>query len=161
MRFDNNFRRCEIWRHSEQYDIITLVRRVTELKRRTTHHAHAIFQRTYPKFVVCHTIVSTIVFAASSRRRPLTIYTNAKWSDLPRCTAASGPLDFSDFTARLRTPSWPNPQTVRRRRICGTVSTAWKPAKLESTKWTVTGLLVRVRTTACQEKASSVWCFHC
>jgi len=117
------------------------------------------FNLTYPTIVVCHTIVSTIVFAASSRRRPLIIYTNAKWSDQPRCTA-SGPLDFADFTARLRMPSWPNLQTVRRRRICGTVSTPWKPARLESTKWTVTGLRVRIRTIAYQEKASSVWCFN-
>lgn len=61
-------RRCEIWRHSEQYNI-TLVKRVTELKRRTTNHAHVIFQRSYPASVVCHTVMSATVFEESSRRR--------------------------------------------------------------------------------------------
>jgi len=39
------------------------------LKRRTTNHAHAIFQRAYLTSVVCHTNTSATVFAESSRRR--------------------------------------------------------------------------------------------
>lgn len=151
-------RRCEIWRHSEQYNI-TLVRRVTELKRRTMHMPFFNVPILRPSSVTPSYLLQSSKNRLVVERSPLIVYTNEKWSDQQRCTV-SGLLDFADFTVRLRTPLWLNPQTVRRRSICGTVSTAWKPVRHESTKWTVTGLRVRVRTTTYQEKASSVGRFN-
>lgn len=151
MRFNNNIsvgRRCEIRRHFEQY--------TRKKSYRVETMKEASWRRDVSSVVVCHTLASTIVFAAASSRRVLWfVPAYAKWFDGSRCRV-SGHLDFVDFTARSQAPSSPNPQTVQQ--IRRTALIAWKPARLESTKWTdlrgrkVTGLRVRLQTTAYRAK---------